>query len=79
MLTEYICAAMKKAVYQILEDGTFYGEITEFQGLLAVGQTLETCRHDLQSALEDWLVFSLAHHLPIPAIEGLQITIPEAA
>jgi len=32
MLTEYINAAMKQATYEILSDGTFYGEIPNFQG-----------------------------------------------
>ncbi len=70
MLTEYIYTAMDRAIYEILEDGTYYGEIPELEGLLATGLSLEECRKDLQSALEDWLVFSLARHLPIPAFDG---------
>ncbi len=27
MLTKYITAAMRRATYEILSDGTFYGEI----------------------------------------------------
>ena len=79
MLTEYIRVAMHRAVYEILEDGQYYGEIPELEGLLASGSKLEDCRDELQSALEDWLVFSLAHHLPIPEIEGLRLVVPEAA
>ena len=35
MLREYINAAMGKAVYDILEDKTYYGEIPDFKGLFA--------------------------------------------
>lgn len=31
MLTNYIGTAMHKATYELLEDGTFYGEIPECQ------------------------------------------------
>ncbi len=50
MLTEYIQAAMRRAHYEILEDGTFYGEIPDFQGVYADADTLtdvpirEECR-----------------------------------
>lgn len=50
MLTEYISVTMHRAIYAILEDGQYYGEIPEFEGLLARGNTLATCRNDLQSA-----------------------------
>lgn len=59
MLTEYIRVAMHRAVYEILEDGQYYGEIPELEGLLASGSNLEDCRNELQSALEDWLVSAL--------------------
>jgi hypothetical protein len=32
MLTEYIHAAMHRATYEILSDGTFYGEIPRLPG-----------------------------------------------
>ena len=42
MLTKYIIAAMHKATYEILSDGTFYGEIPGFQGVYANAETLKT-------------------------------------
>jgi uncharacterized protein UPF0150 len=33
MLTSYIHEAMRLAKYEILEDGTYYGEIPGFQGV----------------------------------------------
>lgn len=44
MLTEYLRAAMRRAKYEPLADGTFYGEIPGFQGVYASAGTLEACR-----------------------------------
>lgn len=58
---------MKRAKYEILEDGIFYGEIPGFQGVYADTDTLEECREQLQEVLEEWIVlgFQLGHSLPI--------------
>ena len=67
MLTEYIRAAMRRATYEILSDGTFYGEIAGFQGMYANAETLEACREQLQEVLEGWIVLGLrmGHSLPV--------------
>ncbi len=67
MLTKYIAKAMHKARYELLEDGTFYGEIPECEGVWGNANTLEACREDLQDALEGWIIlgFRLGHSFPI--------------
>jgi len=55
MLTAYIDAAMARARYKIIEDGTYFGEIPRLQGVWANTKTLEQCRRELQEVLEDWL------------------------
>jgi predicted RNase H-like HicB family nuclease len=67
MLTEYIRAAMRRATYEILSDGTVYGEISGFQGVYANAETLEACREQLQEVLEGWIVLGLrmGHSLPV--------------
>ena len=56
MFAEYIKAAMDRETYEIIEDPEpFYGEIPELQGVWASGKTLEACRDQLMSALEDWI------------------------
>ncbi len=60
MLTDYIQAAMHQAHYE-LEDGTFYGEIPGFAGIVASGHTLEACREQLQEVLEGWLIVGIRH------------------
>lgn len=67
MLSNYIRIAMHKATYELLEDGTFYSEIPECQGVWANAQTLKVCREDLLDALEGWIILGLrlGHTLPI--------------
>jgi hypothetical protein len=36
MLTKYLKQAMALATYEVLEDGTFYGEIPGFEGVYAI-------------------------------------------
>jgi predicted RNase H-like HicB family nuclease len=67
MLSKYLHAAMRLAKYKILEDGTYYGDIPGFRGVLANAATLEDCREQLQEVLEDWILVGvkLGHALPI--------------
>jgi predicted RNase H-like HicB family nuclease len=74
MLLQYIQAAMRRARYEILsDDGTYYGEIPDCPGVWANEPTLEGCRESLQSALEDWILFSVARHQPLPVLDGLDL------
>ncbi len=76
MLTDYIRAAMHRAKYEILpEDGVFYGEIPECQGVWVTGDTLEGCRDELQEVLEDWILVRLTDGLSLPIIEGINLNL----
>lgn len=78
MLTEYIQAAMRKATYEILEDdGSYYGEIPGLQGVYANADSLEECREELQSALEDWILIGLQLRHTIPVVDGIDLNIDE--
>lgn len=80
MLTSYIQAAMHQATYEILPDGEgFYGAIPALQGVWANASTLEACREDLQSALEGWILFRVAQHLPLPEVDGIILMADQAA
>jgi predicted RNase H-like HicB family nuclease len=60
MLTKYVDEAMRRAEYELIpEDGTYYGHIPGFQGAWAGEKTLEECRNELRSVLEDWLLLKL--------------------
>jgi predicted RNase H-like HicB family nuclease len=78
MLISYMHSAMKLAKYEILENGDYYGEIEGFQGVWAQASDLETCRDELQSALEDWLALGLRMGHKLPVVAGIQL-VPEEA
>jgi predicted RNase H-like HicB family nuclease len=80
MLTAYIRAAMSKAKYEILpEDQSYYGEIPGFQGVYAAAATLEACRDELESTLEDWILFRVSRNLPLPEAGGVKLEVAEVA
>jgi predicted RNase H-like HicB family nuclease len=80
MLTEYLQSAMRAARYELLDEAEgFYGEIPGFQGVYAQAMTLERCREELASTLEDWLLFRISRQLPIPVVNGLSLEVKEVA
>jgi predicted RNase H-like HicB family nuclease len=80
MLNKYIQKAMRQAKYEILpDDQSFYGEISEFQGVYANAATLEDCRNELAEVLEEWIFFRLSKNLPLPVVDGLQLSIQKVA
>ncbi len=78
MLIAYIHSAMRLAEYEILEDKQYYGEIPGFDGVWAQAQNLETCREELQSALEDWLILGLRMGHKLPVVDEIQLVPAEA-
>lgn len=80
MLMDYIRAAMRHASYEILpDDGTYYGEIPQCNGVYANATTLEDCREQLQEILEEWILIRVHKNLPLPVIDGIELTIGEVA
>ncbi|MFZ5453659.1 MAG: type II toxin-antitoxin system HicB family antitoxin [Thermodesulfobacteriota bacterium] len=80
MLLEYIDAALRHARYEILkDDGTYYGEIPECNGVYANAATLEVCREELREVLEEWVLFRVHRQLSLPVIDGIELTIKEVA
>ena len=73
MLTQYIQQALRHAKYELMENGQFFGRIPECQGLWAEAKTLEECREELQSTLEDWLLLGLQMGHSLPVIEGIDL------
>jgi predicted RNase H-like HicB family nuclease len=69
MLTDYIREAMRLAHHELTENERFFATIPPLEGLWAEGVTLEACREELQSTLEDWLMlgFRLGHEIPVVA------------
>ena len=74
MLTDYIREAMRLAHYELMEDGRFFATVPALKGLWAEEATLETCREELQSTLEDWIMLKLRFgDTDFPALGGVDI------
>jgi predicted RNase H-like HicB family nuclease len=73
MLTEYIQNAMRRAHYELTENGRYFGTVRGCKGLWAEAKTLEGCRDELQSALEDWLLLGLQLGHDLPVIGGINL------
>ena len=79
MLTEYIQAALKKALYKKLEDNTWFAEIPGFEGLWANAGTVEECRNELIEVLEEWVLLKIRDADPLPIVEGFTIRVQQEA
>jgi predicted RNase H-like HicB family nuclease len=78
MLLEYIQAALRHAKYEILpDDGRYYGEIPECNGVYADTDSLEECREQLREVLDEWVLLRVSKGLPLPAIDGITLAIQE--
>jgi len=73
MLTEYVERAMRKAQYELMENGQFFATIPNCKGLWAQAKSLEKCHQEPRSTLKDWLLLGLQldHHLPV--IDGINL------
>jgi predicted RNase H-like HicB family nuclease len=70
---------MHRATYELLSDGTFYGEIPGFQGAYANAETLESCREELQEVLEGWIILGLRLGHAMPVVDGIELAVKEQA
>jgi len=79
MLINYINAALKKAEYKKLDDGSWFGEIPGFPGVWANGKTLEACREELIEVLEEWLLLKIRDGDELPVVDGYKISFNKVA
>lgn len=74
LLAEYIEAAMKAFVYEILDDdGSYFGTVPGFRGAWANADTLEECRKELAEVLEDWTILGIRLGHPIPDLPSVSL------
>ena len=80
MLTACLDAAMRQARYEILpDDGQYYGEIPECNGVYANAKTLEDCREQLREILEEWVLFRVHRNLTLPIVDGVELAVKQEA
>ena len=75
MFSEYIEAALERAVYKTIEDEEpIFVSVPELQGAWATGKTVEEARKELISVIEGWIALRLRMGRSIPPISGHVIT-----
>ena len=79
MLTAYINAALKRAEYKRLPDGSWFAEIPGFEGIWANARTVEEARGEIQEVLEEWLILKLRDGDPLPVVDDIELRIVRKA
>ena len=73
MLTDYLKAALALAHYELMENGRIFGSIPSCPGVWAEASTLETCREELRTALEGWVLLGLQRGDTLPVIAEIDL------
>lgn len=76
MIGDYIAAALGKATYEQLEDGTVYAEVPGLQGVWANADTEEATRAELAEVVEEWVLLRVSQGLQVPDIAGVSVRAP---
>ena len=79
MIRSYLDNALRRARYTQLEDGTYCAEVPSLRGVIATGTTVEACREDLESVIEEWILVRVANGLAVPTLDGVKIRISKAS
>ena len=77
MFSEYIEAALRRAKYETLENGTYMATVDGLLGVIATGETIKACRIDLIEVIEEWITIQLQRGLDIPALDGNAISVSQ--
>lgn len=77
MFAEYIFAALRRAKYDTLENGSFMATVEGLPGVIATGKTIEECREDLIEVIEEWITIRLQRGLSMPTLDGCTIGVSQ--
>lgn len=82
MRAKYVEAAMRYIEirrnveeWSEIPDQRFIGSIPPCKGVIGIGETEETCRHDTREALEGWIDSALDFGDRLPIIDGIYIDV----
>ena len=76
MLIKFIYKKLKQARYELLEDGTYYGEIPGLRGVWSNSKKLGDCKRELQEVLEGWLILKIRNGDKVPGL-NFQSFVPQ--
>jgi len=78
VILDYLFAALESAHYELIEDEEpFYASVPGLEGVWATGKSLEECRRNLSSAIEDWILFSVRMGASLPPVSGVSLIVPD--
>jgi predicted RNase H-like HicB family nuclease len=78
VILDYLSAALERAHYELIaDDEPFYASVPGLDGVWATGSSLEECRRNLTSAIEDWILFSVRMGVSLPPIGEVSLSIPD--
>lgn len=75
MFNEYLDKAMSHAQYEQIEDGSYFGRISGFQGVWANMPTKQECKDELREVLEGWVLLNIADHTHLPVVDGMTLEV----
>lgn len=78
MIRDYLAAALRRARYSELENGSYCAEVRGLRGVIATGDTLEDCRAELEDVIEEWILVRVARGLDIPSLGAARIRVRKA-
>ncbi len=67
----YLQAALNRATYEELDNGTIYGVVPGLQGVWANETTQALCCDELASVLHGWIMLHQEDGTPIPPLDGI--------
>ncbi len=79
MISAYLRKALQEARYELLENGTYYGEVPSLPGVIATADSLEACRDQLAEVIEEWILVRVAKGLKIPPLGPCEIEVRKAS
>jgi len=78
ILSDYVEEALAQATYDKLDDSTYAGRVPVCVGVIAFGNTLRECEHNLRSTLEDWILVGLKLNHPLPLVADIDLNLEPA-
>lgn len=79
MISQYVNKALQHAVVKQLDDGSFCATVRGLRGVIAVGDSADTCRRQLAEVVEEWILVRVARGLDVPTLGGVKVRVRRAS
>jgi hypothetical protein len=73
IVEDFAIAAMRRAHFEQLDDGTIGATVPECPGVIAFGADRHACAVELYARLIDWVRVMLAGGHPVPILDGIDL------